>query len=129
MPFEKKLNVTSAEFMEWKANHTQCQANYTGSAGGMAAVGLYRMFERAERSRQLKYVDFYRDGDSKSHAAAKAQIACGNCSRTRRQRKANRRSHRPAAELLRYCHQSECGRPARNEASNISKPVPLQFKR
>lgn len=68
---KSKLNPTSAEFMEWKANHTQCQANYTGSAGGMEAVGLYRMFERAERSRQLKYVDFYGDGDSKSHAAVK----------------------------------------------------------
>lgn len=29
------------------------------------------MFERAERSRGLKYVDFYGDGDSKSHAAIK----------------------------------------------------------
>lgn len=68
---KSKLSPTSAEFLEWKANHTQCQANYTGSAGGMEAVGLYRMFERAERSRGLKYVDFYGDGDSKSHAAIK----------------------------------------------------------
>lgn len=68
---KSKLNPSSTQYLEWKANHTQCQANYTGSAGGMEAVGFYRMFERAERSRGLKYVDFYGDGDSKSHAAIK----------------------------------------------------------
>ncbi|XP_077489628.1 uncharacterized protein LOC144100613 [Amblyomma americanum] len=68
---KSKLNPSSTEYLEWKANHTQCQANYTGSAGGMEAVGLYRVFERAERSRGLKYVDFYGVGDSKSHAAIK----------------------------------------------------------
>ena len=26
----------TAEFRQWKASHTDCQANYTGSAGGMS---------------------------------------------------------------------------------------------
>lgn len=42
---KSKLNPTSVEFLEWKTNHTQCQANYTSSAGGMKAVELYRCGE------------------------------------------------------------------------------------
>lgn len=68
---KSKLCPTSAEFEEWKAKHTNCNANHTGNAGRMEPVGLYRIFERSEATRSLKYVDYYGDGDSKSHATVK----------------------------------------------------------
>lgn len=67
----RNLSTSSREYLEWKADHTNCHANHAGTAGAMEAVGLYRMFERSEATRQLKYVEFYGDGDSKSHAAVK----------------------------------------------------------
>lgn len=48
-----------------------CHANYAGTAGAMEAIGLYRMFERSQTTRDLKYVEFYGDGDSKCYAAVK----------------------------------------------------------
>lgn len=44
---------------------------YAGTAGTMEAVRLYRMFARSEATPQLKHVEFYGDGDSKSHVAVK----------------------------------------------------------
>lgn len=37
----------------------------------MEPVGPYRIFERSEATRSLKYVDYYGDGDSNSHATVK----------------------------------------------------------
>lgn len=65
-----KLGASSQEHLEWKADHTNCHANPAGTAGAMEAVGLYRMCERWE-TRQLKYIEFYGDGNSKSHVAVK----------------------------------------------------------
>ncbi|GFS95686.1 uncharacterized protein TNCV_481991 [Trichonephila clavipes] len=37
----------------------------------MEPVGAYRLFERSRETRKLQYVEFYGDGDSKSHLAVK----------------------------------------------------------
>ncbi|GFW55502.1 uncharacterized protein TNCV_118861 [Trichonephila clavipes] len=37
----------------------------------MEPVGAYRLFERSRETRKLEYVEFYGDGDSKSHLAVK----------------------------------------------------------
>ncbi|GFT43444.1 uncharacterized protein TNCV_814981 [Trichonephila clavipes] len=47
----------------------QCSCNHQGSAGSMESVGAYRLFERSRETRKLEYVEFYGDGDSKSHLA------------------------------------------------------------
>ncbi|GFY11932.1 uncharacterized protein TNCV_4974321 [Trichonephila clavipes] len=49
----------------------QCSCNHQGSAGSMEPVGAYRLFERSRETRKLEYVEFYGDGDSKSHLAVK----------------------------------------------------------
>ncbi|GFV21064.1 uncharacterized protein TNCV_3320831 [Trichonephila clavipes] len=49
----------------------QCSCNHQGSAGSMEPVGAYRLFERSRETRKLQYVEFYGDGDSKSHLAVK----------------------------------------------------------
>ncbi|GFU36046.1 uncharacterized protein TNCV_4191471 [Trichonephila clavipes] len=49
----------------------QCSCNHQGSAGSMESVGACRLFERSRVTRKLEYVEFYGDGDSKSHLAVK----------------------------------------------------------
>ncbi|GFX72626.1 uncharacterized protein TNCV_4062221 [Trichonephila clavipes] len=49
----------------------QCSCNHQGSAGSMESVGAYRLFDRSRETRKLEYVEFYGDGDSKSHLAVK----------------------------------------------------------
>ncbi|GFU18849.1 uncharacterized protein TNCV_1085861 [Trichonephila clavipes] len=49
----------------------QCSCNHQGSAGSMEPVGAYGLFERSRETRKLEYVEFYGDGDSKSHLVVK----------------------------------------------------------
>ncbi|GFT18859.1 uncharacterized protein TNCV_1671971 [Trichonephila clavipes] len=49
----------------------QCSCNHQGSSGSMESVGAYRLFQRSRETRKLEYVEFYGDGDSKSHLAVK----------------------------------------------------------
>ncbi|GFV73621.1 uncharacterized protein TNCV_1270011 [Trichonephila clavipes] len=48
----------------------ECE-KHVGSSGAMTPVGVYRIFERSAQMRTLQYVQFYRDGDSKSFDAVK----------------------------------------------------------
>ncbi|GBN08363.1 hypothetical protein AVEN_55587-1 [Araneus ventricosus] len=45
--------------------------NYKGSSSSMEKVGAYRIFERSEVTRNLKYTQYYDDGDSKAYDAVK----------------------------------------------------------
>ncbi|GFW68025.1 uncharacterized protein TNCV_1617861 [Trichonephila clavipes] len=40
--------------------------NHKGSASNIETVGAYRIFERSEASRSLRYTSYYGDGDSKA---------------------------------------------------------------
>ncbi|GFT82884.1 uncharacterized protein TNCV_4434331 [Trichonephila clavipes] len=40
--------------------------NHKGSASNMETVGVYRIFERSEANRSLRYTSYYGDGDSKA---------------------------------------------------------------
>ncbi|GFX00639.1 uncharacterized protein TNCV_2236461 [Trichonephila clavipes] len=40
--------------------------NHKGSASNMETVGAYRIFERSEAKRSLRYTSYYGDGDSKA---------------------------------------------------------------
>ncbi|GFX81198.1 uncharacterized protein TNCV_1911901 [Trichonephila clavipes] len=48
----------------------QC-THHTGSSSSMEPVGAYRIFERSEDHRMLRYTDYYGDGDSKAFDAVK----------------------------------------------------------
>ena len=65
------LDKESVEYQTWKANHTQCSANFKGSAPAMEPEGALRMFKRSETLHNLRYTELYGDGDSKSHSQVK----------------------------------------------------------
>ncbi|XP_077550765.1 uncharacterized protein LOC144164042 [Haemaphysalis longicornis] len=68
---KSKLNLQSSEYQKWTANHTSCQANHEESAGTMETVGLYRIFERSETTRSLRYLQYHGNEDTKSHLTVK----------------------------------------------------------
>ena len=67
----EKLDRNSEEYKKWKAKHTNCKANYKGSAPAMEPEGASRMFKRSVEENNLQYTDFYGDGDSKSFSEVK----------------------------------------------------------
>ena len=62
-----KLDKGSQKFTEWKKNHTDCKANFIGSAPAMEPEGAIRMFKRSVKKHGLYYTKFYDDGDSKKY--------------------------------------------------------------
>lgn len=61
------LDKTSLEYQTWKADHTKCKANFQGSAPAMEPEGADRIFRRSVERHNLRYTEFYGDGDSKSY--------------------------------------------------------------
>ncbi|GBL81697.1 hypothetical protein AVEN_93476-1 [Araneus ventricosus] len=49
------------------SNRAQDCVKHIGSSGSMEVVGVYRMFERSEKMRNLLYLKYFGDGDSKSY--------------------------------------------------------------
>ena len=56
------------QYEEWRARH-DCNLNYRGSAPGMELEGAKRIFNRSIDKHNLRYINFYGDGDSKSYIA------------------------------------------------------------
>lgn len=56
--------------LKGSSNH-QCTANHKGTSGSMEPVGSYRIFDRSIQTRQLRYIEFYGDGDSKGYETVK----------------------------------------------------------
>ncbi|GFU98166.1 uncharacterized protein TNCV_1808181 [Trichonephila clavipes] len=55
-----------------KQQNVKLQCNHhKGSSSSMEPVGAYRIFERSEDLRMLRYTDYYGDGDSKAFDAVK----------------------------------------------------------
>ena len=48
-----------------------CRYNYEGSARGVEAEGVKRVFERSTKKLKLRYVEFLGDGDTKSYVNVK----------------------------------------------------------
>ena len=65
------LDKTSLEYQTWKADHTTCKANFHGSAPAMEPEGAERIFQRSVELHNLRYTEFYGDGDSKSYNRVK----------------------------------------------------------
>ncbi|GFW30667.1 uncharacterized protein TNCV_456041 [Trichonephila clavipes] len=63
---ERKCNSkTEQQNVKLQCNH------HKGSSSSMEPVGAYRIFERSEDHRMLRYADYYGDGDSKAFDAVK----------------------------------------------------------
>ena len=62
-----KLDKESQKFTEWKNNHTDCNANFIGSAPTMEQEDAIRMFTRSFEKHSLYYTKIYSDGDGKSY--------------------------------------------------------------
>lgn len=63
--WEKKEGTP--EYDEWLANHhSDCQKNYSGSAGSMEVSSMVDMFKRSVATRQAKCVEYLGDSDSKA---------------------------------------------------------------
>ena len=60
------LDKNGEEYQRWKADHTSCKANFQGSAPAMEPEGADHMFRRSVQLHNLRYTEFYGDGDSKS---------------------------------------------------------------
>lgn len=56
---------------EKEAHREVCASNYDGSAPAMEPVGMVRIFHRSEKERNLRYVTYIGDGDSKSFHTVK----------------------------------------------------------
>ncbi|GFY31634.1 uncharacterized protein TNCV_4199451 [Trichonephila clavipes] len=67
----KNCNTSKSSGKSKHVKKHQCSCNHLGSAGSMESVGAYRLFERSRETRKLEYVEFYGDGDSKSHLTVK----------------------------------------------------------
>ncbi|CAH3046832.1 unnamed protein product, partial [Porites lobata] len=65
------LDKTSLEYQTWRAEHTKCKANFWGSAPAMEPEGAERIFQRSLELHNLRYTEFYGDGDSKSFSRVK----------------------------------------------------------
>ena len=65
------LDKTSLENQTWRAEHTKCKANFRGSAPAMEPEGAERIFQRSVELHNLRYTEFYGDGDSKSFSRVK----------------------------------------------------------
>lgn len=61
-----KLDKDSVEYLKWKLEHKDCNANFKGSAPAMEPEGAARIFARSLSQNNLRYTMFYGDGDSKS---------------------------------------------------------------
>lgn len=59
------LNPKTGEKKE--AHDSVCVKNYEGSSGGMEAAGIVKMFHRSLETRDVRYIKFLGDGDSKAN--------------------------------------------------------------
>ena len=65
------LDKESEEYRLWKADHTNCKANFKGSAPAMEPEGAERMFRRSVETHKLRYSELYGDGETKTHQQIK----------------------------------------------------------
>lgn len=68
---------SKTEYREWLTTHI-CQANHQGSSGSMEPEGAIRMFQRSEKLRDLRYVEYLGDGDTASFRKVKTSKPYGD---------------------------------------------------
>ena len=65
------LDKNSEECQRWQADHTTCKATFKGSAPAMEPEGVNRIFRRSVELHNLRYTEYYGDGESKSFSRVK----------------------------------------------------------
>ena len=69
---KKKDRVTDDEFLTWYESHKSfCSANHEGTAPMMEVEGTVRIFQRSIEKRNVRYMEYYGDGDSKAYSTVK----------------------------------------------------------
>jgi len=58
------------DYEKWHDKH-KCTYNYQGLSGGMEPEGAHRIWNRSIEKHNLRYTEFYGDGDSKGYDAVK----------------------------------------------------------
>ena len=66
-----KLDKNSKGFQRFQQRHTDCKANFKGSAPAMEPEGVMHIFQRSFAKHGLHYTQYYGDGDSKSYSSVK----------------------------------------------------------
>jgi hypothetical protein len=64
-----RLGSDTPEMKEWQNNHTDCDANFTGSSKAMEAEAARRMWMRSVERYNLRYKSILSDGDASTFAA------------------------------------------------------------
>ncbi|GFV26788.1 uncharacterized protein TNCV_5000721 [Trichonephila clavipes] len=67
---EEIMTASSLKLQQCNEVNNDCN-HHKGSSSSMEPVGAYRIFERSEDHRMLRYTDYYGDGDSKAFDAVK----------------------------------------------------------
>ena len=67
-PIERESDL---EKKAWKRERHdgKCKRNYKGSSGSMETEGVKNIFERSENGRNLQYMVYFGDEDSKAYAS------------------------------------------------------------
>ena len=65
---EKYKTLYPIRYERWQADH-QCKINHRGSAPAMESEGAKTIFSRSITTNNLRYTQFYGDGDSKSFSS------------------------------------------------------------
>ncbi|GFU62204.1 uncharacterized protein TNCV_2474351 [Trichonephila clavipes] len=67
------------KYNKWQRAHKiSCRKNYSGSAGKMEVDGMLRIFNRSEKLYNLKFLNYIRDGDTKTFNALSENKPYGN---------------------------------------------------
>lgn len=68
----KRRELEDEKFSEWYESHkSECGLNHNGTAPAMESEGVKRIFERSIAERNVRYLEYYGDGDSKGFATVK----------------------------------------------------------
>lgn len=65
------LDKNSEEFQKWRADYITCKTNFKGSAPAMEPEGVDRILKRSVELHNLRYTEYYGDGESKSFSKVK----------------------------------------------------------
>lgn len=65
------LDNNTEEYQRWRGDHITCKANFKGSAPAMEPEGVDRIFRRSVELHNLRYTEYYGDGDRKSFSKVK----------------------------------------------------------
>ncbi|GFT13138.1 uncharacterized protein TNCV_2855281 [Trichonephila clavipes] len=98
--FETLSQFVENVIQKTKQQNVKLQCNHhKGSSSSMEPVGAYRIFERSEDHRMLRYTDYYGDGDSKAFDAVKDIYGKDSVTKLRMYRAYSKKSWNKASKI------------------------------